>query len=243
MRQLWQLSPLRWRLGELRTNELCLWELRHHVAKHSYASYFTGLWWLLMPSEKAEERRWRNHLLPKKLTSAFLLDGPQLTPLSHCVTTRSYGPSILSSACPGRASSCWLTRQRAWIVLRKDSNSAAKRSRVRSNVPTRRYGIRHNMLRSFWSFLVPPHVLSLFLCFSGVKSLTSFAWARKADRWISTVVPRLRGKMIDMTVSNQLLPTHITIWQPPLRSSHWARSVTLTRSSRRSKTALPTTAL
>ena len=181
MRQLWQLSPLRWRLGELRTNELCLWELRHHVAKHSYASYFTGLWWLLMPSEKAEERRWRNHLLPKKLTSAFLLDGPQLTPLSHCVTTRSYGPSILSSACPGRASSCWLTRQRAWIVLRKDSNSAAKRSRVRSNVPTRRYGIRHNMLRSFWSFLVPPHVLSPFLCFSGVKSLTSFAWARKAD--------------------------------------------------------------
>lgn len=50
----------------------------------------------------------------------------------------------------------------------------------------------------------------LLLYFSGVKSLTSFAWARTAKRRISTVA-RVGGEMNDTTVSKMLLPTHIII--------------------------------
>lgn len=80
----------------------------------------------------------------------------------------------------------------------------------------------------------------LLLHYSGVRSLTGFAGV---DRWISTVALRVMGQMIDSTVSRTFLQTHITTWLLPMRSSHLTKSVTLTRSSRRSKTVLPASIL
>lgn len=80
----------------------------------------------------------------------------------------------------------------------------------------------------------------LLLYFSGVRGWTSFAWVKRVNRWISSVVLRLMGQVIDTTVSRIFLLTHVIIWLPPMKSSHLRQSVTLRRSSRRSKTVLPT---
>lgn len=80
-------------------------------------------------------------------------------------------------------------------------------------------------------------MFSLLLHFSGVRGLTSSAQVKTVNRWISTVVLQPMGQVNDTAVSRIFLPTHSIMRLLPMKSCHLTKSVTLRRSSGRSKTS------
>lgn len=78
---------------------------------------------------------------------------------------------------------------------------------------------------------------SFILSFSGVRNWTSSAGVETANTRTLSVAPQGMERLIDTPVFRTLLPARIIIWLPLMRRRHWTKSVTFTKSSRRSKTS------
>lgn len=179
------------------------------------ATWIAGFRWVdLIWEHYVEKCQNSTHLLPKKSTSTFLLEGLQQITLSHCAATRNAGLSTLPSVCRAQAMTCWPVRWRPSTAWKRDSSSAAKRRRERSSVPNRRY----KKLSKYTLCQLNDFDGNFWFCFSGVRSLIGTARLGMVDRSVAR-------QMISTVVSSQFLQIHFITRHLLPRNPHWARCV------------------